>query len=711
MVSILHSIRAFFNPGAPAIQTRDEATAIELRSAAGLTLYPGHQMNRPLWQTGTTQRYVSEGWSKSSVVFACVMALADAVATAPIVVTQDAGDGQQEPIADHPLQRLIQRPNPSMDGAEFFQAITVIAALSGFCVIEKERNGAGVPVNLWPLRSDWVKPIPRDQSAPAWEYRVPGRRSPFILEPEDVIVYTHAPDPNMGYTGTAPMAVAFRELGILNAMTGFLKAFFDNGAVPQYGIIPRQQITNQEMADAFLDKVRGKFRETNGGPMLLTGVEDIKRIGFNFDELAYPSLRNLSEVAICSAFRIPAMLVGIQAGLDASTYSNHESALGYFFRTTVTSMWRRMDGALTRGLVYEFDDTGRLNIEFDLSTVEALQEDRTALWQRSTAALQAGGISTHTFQRLIGIDPHGPDVVYQPFSVMPVAVDTGTSRNAIKPTARIERSEPKQLAAGTRSKRAIAYDSDEHRKRWELRVSVTERWEQNFATALSEQMELQRLDVLAVLIGGGRAVREIAIDDPFDKSKWIQAFKTRMQPIIQGIVADQGSLSATELGIAFTFDVSDPRVIRAMEKQSQRFAAEVNDTTWNALKASLAEGIAEGEGIGQLSERVDAVMLDRIKSSKEAIARTEVTASSTIGTQESWRQSGVVAGKEWIAALDNRTRETHIHAHGQIVGIDDDFNVGGATGPGPGMMSSAAESVNCRCSIAPVLDVEMEGLV
>lgn len=707
-MDILTAIRTFFNPGAPAIQTRDELMAIDQRSAAGMTLFPSHQMNRPVWQTGSTQRYVTEGWSKSPVVFACVLALADAVATAPVVVTDDAGDGQHEPVAEHPLLDLIQRPNPSMDGSEFFQAVTVIAALSGFCVIEKERNGHGEVVNLWPLRSDWVKPIPRDQSAPAWEYRVPGRREPFILDPEDVIVYTHAPDPNMGYTGTAPMAVAFRELGVENAMTDFLKAFFDGGAVPQYGIIPRTQITNQEMADAFLEKVRGKFRETNGGPMLLTGVEDIKRIGFNFDELAYPQLRNLSEVSICAAFRVPAVLVGIQAGLDSSTYSNYESSFAYFFRTTVTSMWRRLDGALTRGLVHEFDDTGSLNIEFDLSQVDALQEDESALWQRATAALQAGGISLHTYQRYIGLDPHGPDVIYQPFSVTAIPISTGSQRSTPTSTARIDRMPVKALSEG-RSKRATEYDSEEHRARWEQRLSLTERWEQRFAEACAAAMELQRQDIQDVLIGGGRAVREIAVDDPFDKDKWIKSFKVTMRPIVANIVSEQAQLSADEVGYTLLFDVQDPNVIRAMDKQLQRFATEVNDTTWDALKASLAEGIANGEGIGQLAERVDAIMVDRIKSSKEAIARTEVTASSTIGTQESWRQSGVVGGKEWIAALDNRTRETHIHAHGQVVGIDENFNVGGATGPGPGMLDRASEVVNCRCSMAAVLDVDMEG--
>src|SRR5690606_4925001 len=101
---------------------------------AGMTLYATHQIGRPLWQTGSNQRYVSEGWSKSPVVFACVIAIADSVATAPIVVMEDTGNGEMQPAPDSDLQQLLDRPNPMMDQAEFFQTVASMAALSGFCV-------------------------------------------------------------------------------------------------------------------------------------------------------------------------------------------------------------------------------------------------------------------------------------------------------------------------------------------------------------------------------------------------------------------------------------------------------------------------------------------------------------------------------------------------------------------------------------------------
>ena len=161
----------------------------------------------------------------------------------------------------------------------------------------------------------------------------------------------------------------------------------------------------------------------------------------------------------------------------------------------------------------------------------------------------------------------------------------------------------------------------------------------------------------------------------------------------------------TEVGLATGFNVKDPNIINGIERQAQKFAEEVNSTTWNALKLSLQEGIRDGESIDKIAGRVESVMGDRIKSSSQAIARTEVNRAVAFGTIEGWKQSGVVNQVKWIAALDDRTRPTHVEAHGQTVDIGEDFTVGGCTGPGPGMLDCAREVVNCRCSVIAVLDV------
>ena len=51
--------------------------------------------------------------------------------------------------------------------------------------------------------------------------------------------------------------------------------------------------------------------------------------------------------------------------------------------------------------------------------------------------------------------------------------------------------------------------------------------------------------------------------------------------------------------------------------------------------------------------------------------------------------------KEWLAALDNRTRESHA-AHGQVVALDANFEVGEGRVLSPRQTGIAAEDIQSR---------------
>jgi hypothetical protein len=63
--------------------------------------------------------------------------------------------------------------------------------------------------------------------------------------------------------------------------------------------------------------------------------------------------------------------------------------------------------------------------------------------------------------------------------------------------------------------------------------------------------------------------------------------------------------------------------------------------------------------------------------------------------------------KEWNAVMDNRTRDAHAAAHGQIVSFGDSFDVGGERLMFPGDMSLGAtirNTINCRCTLVPIIN-------
>lgn len=269
--------------------------------------------------------------------------------------------------------------------------------------------------------------------------------------------------------------------------------------------------------------------------------------------------------------------------------------------------------------------------------------------------------------------------------------------------AGIQKSEtPLVVKAGA----TIEYGSDTHKALDAEFVKRATRRERAFGQMSAALIEKQRAEVLGKL-GGGKSIKsaEDVAKNPFDKRKWKREFIKSSTPIYEKVVDDAGTAAINDVATGVDFNLLDPNVTRFIEGRSQRFAQRVNDTTWDTLKASLSQGIKDGESIAQLEVRINNIMDLRVNQSSESIARTEVIGASNGGMLEGWRQSDVVKRKQWLATMsDDRTRETHVEAHGQEVALDDDFEVGEGSGPAPGQIGLASEDIQCRCTMLAVVD-------
>lgn len=390
----------------------------DVRAAKAGGLVPRWEADKPQWLPSNVARF-DQTYRTVTLIFSCVQYLAHATGTAPLRIYNPA----DKPMDAHPFRQLMVRPNPHMGEGRFLSFVAMNMAVTNFVVIEKERDRLGNVVGLWPLRSDWVRPIPREHDAPDWEYRVPGDATPIVLDAGDVIPITFADTPDWRYTGTGPMEAVFREAQISTALSDFLKAFMDRGSIPLYMLIPSDdpglasQFTQPGVKDTFM----AAWRQRYGGlipsstePLLSPGIKDIKRVGLDFNELAYPELNSLVDARICQAFGVPAILVGAEVGLDRSTFSNGEQAAQNFWGGTMQRLWSRIDDAFTRHLLPEFETRPGWDCHFDTSKVAALQENADTLYARVTAAFTAGLISRTVAQTEIGIEPHGEDVFILP---------------------------------------------------------------------------------------------------------------------------------------------------------------------------------------------------------------------------------------------------------------------------------------------------------
>lgn len=198
-------------------------------------------------------------------------------------------------------------------------------------------------------------------------------------------------------------------------------------------------------------------------------------------------------------------------------------------------------------------------------------------------------------------------------------------------------------------------------------------------------------------------------DGIFDPAFWVAETAEMAASLYEGTAGVAFGQITARFGISF--DLESEFAQRFIMSRSNQLAGLVTQTTYNALKATLAEGVGDGESIPRLAARIRGVFEDATSYRATTIARTEVisafNASSNLAA--STLPGDVVAAKEWISTADGRTRPSHSTAGGQVVHISAPFSVGGQGAMYPGDPTlSAKESVNCRCTVAFLTPDEYE---
>jgi uncharacterized protein with gpF-like domain len=137
----------------------------------------------------------------------------------------------------------------------------------------------------------------------------------------------------------------------------------------------------------------------------------------------------------------------------------------------------------------------------------------------------------------------------------------------------------------------------------------------------------------------------------------------------------------------------------------RRRITSVTETTRQQIVNQITAGQNAGEGIAAIAKRISDNVGIISRQRGALIARTETHGAANYGADGAARATGLKLRKEWVAAEDERTRVEHAEADGQIVDMDQAFEVGGEMLMYPGdPAGSAGNVINCRCAISHVVD-------
>jgi len=542
--------------------------------------------------------------------------------------------------------------------------------------LERGAGGRLPPREIWWGRPDRVRPLTdASKYITGYDYYPANAGSPITFSAGEVIWFRY-PNPLDEFSGLSPMAAARLAADYGSAAMKANKALFEHG-LHMGGMISladkSQVMTNQqrEEIETLIDK---RYRGADNAHrwMVLRGALEVQGLSITPKDADYLGGLKQSLEDICRAFGVPQDL--IQAGQH--TYENVDAAMRAMWTQTMRPEARMIATELTEQLLPMFPGSGDV-LEFDFAEVEELKEEETEAWTRWQQQIATGAVTINEWRADQGLDAVAWGDVFWASSILkpitdgepepppsaPVIVETPPEEAKQLPAGE----EPKQLTEGETQpaeeaaseeprlvvapqRRGLIYGSDEHRAVWQRFATRTESQEGKVAEVVAGLFRRQEASILAKL-KASRGVRADPWDDVDFKARWRKEFRVAMRPVLRDIVEEAGQQGIASLGLGLGFNVVNPKVLRFIEQRAQRFATEVNATTWDDLRKSLSQGIEAGEDMDLLAKRVERVMGDRIASSASVVARTETIGAANGGTLQGWRQAQDLVGplnKHWV---------------------------------------------------------------
>ena len=370
-----------------------------------------HYMGRRSYMLPLSSRdfrgLVGDG-SSSDIVMACINWMMTTFPEAPIVLRRK---DSHRIMIDHALHQLLQKPNRSYS-AEILWMVT----LWSFCIDGNAywlKAGPG-PDELWWAPHWLIEPKGDDTNfIKYYSYTVNGRE--YKLPPEDVIHFRFGLDPQNYRLGLSPIKTAFREIFTDAQAATWTAALLHNKAVPGLIVTPAgNNVASQDDIEATKKRFQEDFTGDNiGEPIVMRGQTQVVEFGFSPRQMNLRDIRRMPEERVSGLLTLPAIVAGLGAGLDRSTFANMKEAREMAYELNIIPKQRNFSTTLELQLLPDYTRNSSLfELPFDLSNVRILQPDEDKKATRLVSLYQGGLIKRGEGREALSYDTTDEDDVY-----------------------------------------------------------------------------------------------------------------------------------------------------------------------------------------------------------------------------------------------------------------------------------------------------------
>jgi len=688
----------------------------------------GSSLELPEAPTRKSTEYIK---TYQGLIYSCVSRIAQEVSTIQLKLLKKKiikGKIELEEVEEHEVLSLLYYANEFYTFSQLIFITEVYWQLTGeaFWVIF-DTNDRKNPKQVWPLRPDWVDIIPsKTEFIDHYEYHPEGWAKGVRLEKEQIIFFKNH-NPLNPYRGKGAVQASSMAIDTLDFLNNWNRNFFFNSAIPSIVFTTDKKLKSEEIK-RFMSDWQNKYGGVSNANKVafLGGGLKPEIISQSFKDMDFAVLKQSVKDDILASFGIPKTILGLTEDVNRATSS---TAKQIFAENTIKPLMTSFVSYLNEYYLPLFEDKSDLFFDYEDPTPEDV-ELQLKIYENG---LKNGWLTINEVRDEENREPiEGGDIIYLPFSLQPMGSPPPSFGNNIgeKIKGFFGKTDEKQegyitLKAKRKKKRIkdiltlpippkrlseirkeqimnnikpdlikmisvlMKYKEPEKSKEeqekigkqreahWKQLVAKTDVWEAKYRQILWDYFQRQEKEVLQnieSLKSFPMMERKNKIDTAyFDLKEWDKVLEVQLRPYIKEIVNQQGGFTFHSLGLPQNLNLSTERAVRYLENVSLRFSEEVNQTTLVKLRESLAEGVKLEESINELRKRVNEIYGNASTARAEMIARSEVLRASNFATNEAYIQSGIVTGKEWLTAEDERTCPWCSSMNGKIVDVKSDF--------------------------------------
>lgn len=672
----------------------------------------------------------AEQYRDEIYVYAPVYLISNTIAGLPLKIYRDIksnGNVTAKEIPNHPALSLLKNPNEDQSGHDLLESLAANMLLTGMGYLLADKPNK--PSEIYSLNSSKTVILHKKGSGK----KVDGYKyGDIAIEPELITMFSFF-NPTSDYYGLSPLAAARYAIDTVENARISNRNIYKNGCRIGATLESEQTIGEeayQRLKKEFEQRYQGS-EKAHKVAILEQGLK-YKDIGINPKDMDFIQGMKLGRQDVCAAFLVPSILIG---DFENASYNNILEAKKIYWQNCIIPKLDNIETKLN-SIVHQFDKTAYC--KFDISDVEPLQADIKGKVEMAER-LWRMGVPLNTTISMLGLplDPiPGGDVAYLPISVVAQGQPSAAAGEAQpQPSADEGKGQKAAAAAPAHKLKKIAWTEERLTAKWKAFASVVDTHEKKYIKDLKPFFRGQEARVLANLgklksiayaqlsekvfvfytedtiinaKGESQVVKKAINIDAilFDYDDEVAGLYEVSLPNHTAALKAQADSELQALEISASFNVDNPKVVEWLEDNALDKAKFVISSKRDELKASLIEGVNAGESIDKLKERVREYYKLVEDYQVERVARTEVVGASNEGALMAYDQEGIKK-KGWLAAIDERTRETHLAAYEKYqdgIPLDEDFHVGADTMDAPGNGSLPEENIQCRCSIIPILE-------